>query len=504
MICPQHVAGGWAFANQRIGSESLAAAIEPKAIAWVGRKKRKCWTVCEFSLCSRWSKIVAPRSGCRLRSRAWICAASTIAGAGDQVQVEPMNLGARSGRRLSGPWIGLILGCSAAAAQQPTPLPFILKQVGPGVYAAIDGPAHEAGANAGFIVGDDGVLVVDSFFYPDATRALVAQIHRLTPKPIRYVVNTHYHVDHTGGDGVLKAAGAIIIAHRNVRGWLRTYNLNLIGDRITPETKSQIETLPLPDVVTDNELAIWLGARKVMVRTVLGHTGGDVSVYIPDANILFTGDLFWRKLPPNLIDGSVSEWAATDSEFAHMAQASRTVFVPGHGDLGNAGDVEDFRSYLLDLRRLVREGRAAGLHGDKLVRIRGSQIACSAQGLADQRPRGIARNRLHGPGAGGNETSTGSGKGLTQVGVAIAQSQVGLIGHDPPSSEAKSGAPPRPSGRAFAAHSRPELLQEHQPGSVAPVFVDLAKVTSAHEIDCLQRLRRTEPPLSFVKVISEP
>lgn len=104
------------------------------------------------------------------------------------------------------------------AAQSPTPLPFVLKRVGPGVYAAIDGPEHKAGSNAGFVIGDDGVLVVDSFFNLDAARALVAEIHRLTPKPIRYVVNTHYHADHTGGDQALRDAGAIIIAHRNVRG----------------------------------------------------------------------------------------------------------------------------------------------------------------------------------------------------------------------------------------------------------------------------------------------
>src|SRR4029453_11691289 len=62
------------------------------------------------------------------------------------------------------------------------------------------GPNKKAGSNAGFVIGDDGVLVFDSFFEPDSARALIAEIRRLTPKPIRYVVNTHYHADHTGGD----------------------------------------------------------------------------------------------------------------------------------------------------------------------------------------------------------------------------------------------------------------------------------------------------------------
>ena len=260
-------------------------------------------------------------------------------------------------------------GSASAQRPPPTQLPFVLKQIGPGVYAAIDGPEHKSGSNAGFVIGDDGVLVVDAFFTPDAARALVAEIRRLTPKPIRYVVNTHYHADHTGGDQVLHDAGAIIIAHRNVRGWVRINNVNLFGDRITPELKARIEALPLPDLVTDKDLVVWLGARKVVVRTVLGHTGGDLIVIVPDAKVLFAGDMLWRRVAPNLIDGSVSEWAATDRDFARMPDAAHMVFVPGHGDVADLKDVEEFRAYLLDLQRLVVEGvRRTRLTGGALVR----------------------------------------------------------------------------------------------------------------------------------------
>lgn len=217
-----------------------------------------------------------------------------------------------------------------AAAQAPSPPPFALKEVGPGVYAAIDGPDHQSGSNAGFVIGENGVLVIDAFFNLKAARFLVAEIHKLTPKPIRYLVNTHYHVDHTGGDQAFRDAGAIIIAHRNVRGWVRTNNINLLGDRITPEMKAAIENLPLPDLVTDKDLTVWLGARKVVVRTVLGHTGGDLTIFVPDANVLFTGDMLWRKIPPNLIDGSVEEWAETDRDFERMPSAGHTIYVPGH------------------------------------------------------------------------------------------------------------------------------------------------------------------------------
>ncbi|MFL6728881.1 MAG: MBL fold metallo-hydrolase [Sphingomicrobium sp.] len=248
-------------------------------------------------------------------------------------------------------------------------LPFTLKQLGPGVYAAIDGPEHKAGSNAGFVIGDDGVLVVDALFTPEAARALVGEIRRITPKPIRFVVNTHYHADHTGGDQVLRDAGAAIIAHRNVRGWVRTNNVALFGDRIRPELRARIAALPLPDLATDKDLTVWLGARKVVVRTVLGHTGGDLVVAVPDAHVLFAGDMLWRKVAPNLIDGSVAQWQQTDADFAAMPDAPRTRFVPGHGDVADVADVKDFRAYLLDLRRLLGEGRKAGLKDAALVQF---------------------------------------------------------------------------------------------------------------------------------------
>jgi cyclase len=261
---------------------------------------------------------------------------------------------------------GLVAWASPARSA-PAALPFELTMIAPGVYSAIDGPEGRSGSNAGFVIGDDGVLVVDSFFDPEATRALIGEIRKLTPKPIRYVVNTHYHIDHVGGDAVLQQAGAVVIAHRNVRGWVRTENLHLFGDRITPALKDRVAALALPDVTTDKDLSVWLGRRKVVVRSVLGHTGGDLVVSVPDAKVVFCGDIVWRHVSPNIIDGTVASWIETVRGLKSGPQAAQTTFVPGHGSIATARDLTDFADYLDDLRTIVRSARAKGLSGDALV-----------------------------------------------------------------------------------------------------------------------------------------
>jgi cyclase len=254
-------------------------------------------------------------------------------------------------------------------AQEPAPQatgqPFDLKPLGHGVYAAIDGPKGEAGANAGFMIGDDGVLVVDTFDNPKAAERMLAEIRKLTSLPIRYVVNTHYHLDHVAGNGVFAREGAGIIAHRNVRSWINTENLKFFGKDIKPEQKAMVEGLVRPGLVYDTEIEVFLGSRRVSIRTFPGHTGGDSVVAIPDAKVVFCGDLFWRHALPNLIDATTGLWVPTLEKIA-SANPDAT-FVPGHGDAGNAADVDAFRGYLSDLRDIVAGGVKAGKSGDDLV-----------------------------------------------------------------------------------------------------------------------------------------
>lgn len=272
-------------------------------------------------------------------------------------------------RRLTLPFLILFLSvCPVRAQTEPAPdssLPFTLKPLGNNVYAAIATPKGNAGSNSGFVIGDDGVAVIDTFVTADAAKQLLAEIQKLTKLPVRFVVNTHYHLDHVAGNGVFRDAGAAIVAHKNIRTWIHTENLKFFGKDIKPEQKAMVEGLIAPEIVYDTEIELFLGNRRVVVRAFPGHTGGDSVVTIPGADVIFCGDLFWKKTLPNLIDGTTDKWAATDAKLAE--EASKGTFVPGHGEVGTAADVQEFGNYLKDLRAMSEKPVKDGLMGDALV-----------------------------------------------------------------------------------------------------------------------------------------
>ena len=264
----------------------------------------------------------------------------------------------------------LLLFSTAAFAADPPKQFFNLHDLGSGVWAAIGIPGSGAGSNAGFVIGDDGVLVVDTFQSADAATQLLAAIHEKTQLPVRFVVNTHYHLDHVAGNGVFHDAGARIVAQRNVRAWERTENLKFFGATPPADKKAWVESLTLPDVAYDDAVDLYLGARKVQVRYMLGHTGGDSVVSIPDANVVFMGDLFWNTTLPNTIDGDTTAWMQTDDRMA--VDFPKAAFVPGHGEVGTAPDVTAFRGYLQALRTAVTAARSKNLTGDDLnVAVKG-------------------------------------------------------------------------------------------------------------------------------------
>ncbi|HKD80381.1 MAG TPA: MBL fold metallo-hydrolase [Candidatus Angelobacter sp.] len=260
------------------------------------------------------------------------------------------------------PCILFLVSTFALCADAPD---FVVKKIGEGVYAAIGSDGGKAGSNAGFVVGSNSVLVIDTFEGVEPAQGLLAEIKKVTNLPIRFVVNTHYHLDHTGGNAVFSQAGATIIGQRNLRGWLRTENLKFFGANPKPEQKAIVESLVLPDETYTDAVDIYLGTRQVQVRYMLGHTGGDSVVIVPDADVVFGGDLVWQRHLPNLIDATTSEWVKTLEKL--MADHPSATFVSGHGDVATAADVRDFHDYLVTLRENITKAQAAGKSDQALV-----------------------------------------------------------------------------------------------------------------------------------------
>src|SRR2546423_14535136 len=244
--------------------------------------------------------------------------------------------------------IAIVIGIFSCAGTLACPVPkseddFQIVKVADGVYAAIAKSGGIASGNAGFVIGDDGVLIFDTFFTPAAISELIAEIESLTRLPIKYAVNSHYHLDHTGGNQVLAERGIPIIAHDNVLIWQTTKNKRFLpapeelqkrkADAAkqlseTPEDQKdkrvQLErqirrydammsirlTNPTK-TFSSGTLRLNLGKREVILATLPGHTGGDVFACVPHANVVFTGDLGWSKTLPNLVDATVNDWIPT-------------------------------------------------------------------------------------------------------------------------------------------------------------------------------------------------
>ncbi len=273
--------------------------------------------------------------------------------------------------------------CSSAFGQAPAP--YRLLDLGHGVWAAIDNPAakaDEAGSNAGFVIGSDSVLVVDTFENPAAAKKMLEDIRDKTKLPVRYVVNTHYHLDHVGGNAVFAEAGAIVMAQENVRVWEPTENLKFFGAQITPKQRASVEALYLPDLTYAQGATVYIGSRRSLtLRVMPGHTGGDTVVYDADANVVFCGDLFWNHTLPNLIDASTKQWIDTLDVLAREYPSAK--FVPGHGEkVGDAGDLRAFRDYLLFLREAITKAQAGGASSEAVLKVVMPQVSARYSGWA--------------------------------------------------------------------------------------------------------------------------
>lgn len=272
---------------------------------------------------------------------------------------------ARPVPRLLLPAIALCLAGMLDAAT-PTPayaqqtdwdaVEIVTEQVAPGVYVLFG-----RGGNIGVSVGEDGVFVIDDQFAP-LTEKILAAIAAITSEEVRFVINTHWHGDHTGGNENLAGKGALVVAHENVLQRLSMDQvLERVGRPVTTTPAAPKSAWPVITFTRDMSFRL-NGDRIHAVHVPNAHTDGDAIIHFENANVVHMGDTFFRGRFPFIdtasggsIDGAIS---ATAVALGRMNAETRVI--PGHGDLATRADLREYRDALMAMRDAVADLMAAG------------------------------------------------------------------------------------------------------------------------------------------------
>jgi glyoxylase-like metal-dependent hydrolase (beta-lactamase superfamily II) len=233
----------------------------------------------------------------------------------------------------------------AQAQQAPAQQDFSTVQV---VAHALAGNVHYLegrGGNIGVLLGSDGVVIVDDQFAP-LTEKIVAAIGTLTDEDVRFVINTHVHPDHMGGNANFAALGASIIAHDNVRVRMTQ---GIRGGPPEPVAAWPVVTYP-------DKLALHVNGEEIeIVKVPPAHTDGDSFIYFKNANVLHLGDVFRTGAFP-VIDtqnGGTAQGTIDALEMAIAMAGADTIVLPGHGTPSQRADVQEFLAMLLDVQKRV-------------------------------------------------------------------------------------------------------------------------------------------------------
>lgn len=223
----------------------------------------------------------------------------------------------------------LILAGSHAAHAAP-----LLKQIGPGLYAYISD--NDTSANSTFLVGTNGILIVDTGLNAQEANKLLEKIRSVSSLPVKFVVNTHYHPDHQGGNALVGPSATVIST-----GWTRDHTLSFI------QSRGGAASFRPAELTFDQQLTVHLDPYSAEIYFPgKAHTSGDALVYFSQQKAIAMGDLFLTNSCPAMDQGSAEQWIhALD----HVLDLPVQSVVPGHFELATKTELRRFRDYLNDL-----------------------------------------------------------------------------------------------------------------------------------------------------------
>jgi cyclase len=222
------------------------------------------------------------------------------------------------------------------------------------------------GGNIGVLAGDQGVLLIDAE-WPQLHDKVVAAVARISPQPIRYLVNTHWHWDHVGGDGNFGKAGVVIFSSEQTREHIVQAQQSKSG---TPGTPYAPDPAGIPVVTVTDGVKFHLSGQTVeIIHVAPAHTDGDLIVRFVEADVIQTGDTFFHGFYPDIDQphgGTIDGMIALYDRIYKMA-GPNTRIIPGHGPVANREDVREYQAMLREVRKRVAKAVDAGMTEEALV-----------------------------------------------------------------------------------------------------------------------------------------